>query len=283
MAQQPTSHDEDLQRLRRRIAAVERALNASQAELRQLFSLAKAQRKDLELAASIHRSLLPRPVRHERIDVDVRYIPIEQVGGDYCQVRFADQDICYITMCDVTGHGVGPALLATRVSSEVRNWILDGYAPCDMVRSLNTFILDHFSQTNLYLSFIAARIDLLRHQITWSGAGHPSPLLIRRDGTTVEALRSQNLLIGVLEECLAEQSEHTATVESGDRLLFYTDGLTEPEDAAGRQLGEAGLADIATVAMCVDLFDMADHILDHVAHYRHGPMDDKTLIVVEVK
>ncbi len=277
------TNDEDVERLRRRIAAKNRALNASRAELRKLFGLAKDQRRDLKLAACVHRTLLPEAVRHERIHLDVRYVPIEQVGGDYCQVRFPDPDTCYITMCDVTGHGVGAALLATRVSSEVRNWILGGLAPCDIVRSLNILILDHFSETNLYLSFIAVRIDLPRHQITWSGAGHPSPLLIRRDGTTVERLRSQNLLIGVSQECLADQPEGTATVEPCDRLVLYTDGLTEVEDAEGDQLGTDGLADIATVAMNVDLFDMADHILDRVSGHPHGPPDDKTLIVAELQ
>lgn len=52
--------------------------------------------RQLELAAKVQRSLLPQPVRHDLIYVDVRYIPIQQVGGDYCQVRFADQNTCYL-------------------------------------------------------------------------------------------------------------------------------------------------------------------------------------------
>jgi len=106
--------NEELDLLRRRCAKLERDL-----ERRRL-----AQEQRLRIAADVHRSLLPGPVRHDRIWADVRYIPIEEVGGDYCQIRFSDRSTCYITMCDVMGHGVGAALLATRVSSEVRYGIM---------------------------------------------------------------------------------------------------------------------------------------------------------------
>jgi serine phosphatase RsbU (regulator of sigma subunit) len=270
----PTTIDIDVGNLQQRLKEAERALEAKEARLE----------RQLELAAKVHNSLLPQPVRHERICVDVKYLPVEEVGGDYCQVRFADAGTCYITMCDVTGHGIGPALMAARVSSEVRHSILYGHSPRDIVSSLNRFCRDHFADTDLYLTFVAARIDLRRPQIIFSGAGHPSPLLIRRDGLTVERLKSQNPMIGVMDECLADEPESTTQLDSGDRLVFYTDGLTETADADGRYLGDDGLEKMAVGAMSVDLFDAADHILDRVSRHQQGPAtDDKTLIVVEIK
>ena len=272
--QQATTSDTEAEQLRRRLAAVEHELEAYRARLQWR----------LNLAADVHRSLLPNPVRHERILIDVRYVPIDQVGGDYCQVGFPDPETCYVTMCDVTGHGIGPALLATRVSSEVRSGIVYGRPPRDIVRSLNRFIYDHFYEANLYLSFVAAQIDLSRSRITFSGAGHPSPLLVRSNGTNVETLASQNPLIGVLKEILADEPEHTVELEPGDRLVFYTDGLTEAVDAEGHQLGTAGLTEIVSGGMTVELFEMADYVLEQVAHYSHGPPnDDKTLIVAEIR
>ncbi len=266
--------DDDIEKLRHRLAEAERALQVKQDKLAM----------QLRLATKVHSSLLPRPVRRERVSVDVRYQPAEEVGGDYCQVRFSDPDTCYITMCDVTGHGIGAALMATRVSGQVRHNIVHGCTPRDIVESLNRFICDHLAETELYLTFIAARIDLRSAQITWCGAGHPCPLLIRRSRGTVEQLNSQNSMIGIIEDCLSEEPEHTLPLQPGDRLLFYTDGLTETADADGRCLGTQRLSEIGLKAQPVSLFEAADHILERVASYQHGPAtDDKTLIVVEIK
>ncbi len=240
--------------------------------------------RQLELAAGIHRTLLPKPIRHDRIHVDLRYIPIESVGGDYCQVRFPDSNTCYITMCDVTGHGIAPALLAARVSSEVRHFIHQDLPPHQIVQSLNDFICEHFSETYLYLSFIASRIDLLHDRITWCGAGHPSPLLIRKQNQHVIPLVSQNPWIGIDQDILCPEPEHTLFLEAGDRLVYYTDGITETMNELGEELGVPGLIQFALHAQNENLFILADNILKKVTDFRHGPItDDKTLIVAEIK
>ncbi len=270
----PTAVDEEVDVLRRRVAELEQTLATTRERLHW----------KLQLAAQVHRSLMPHPFRDPRIWVDVRYVPIEEVGGDYCQVRFSDRQRVYFTISDVTGHGVGPALLAASASSEVRYSILYGREPRDVVRSLNSVICDHFAATNLYMTFFAARIDLEYRTITWSGAGHPSPLLVRRGGASVETLESQNPMIGISRDILCDVPEHTRSLSSGDRLLFYTDGLPETADAQGRRLGTRGLAEIAVGAASLDLFQMADHVLARVADHQDGPAtDDKTLIVAEMR
>lgn len=262
-----------LEQLRKRLSEIERALEVARAR----------RKRELCLAAKVHDSMLPKPVRHDRVLVDVRYVPVDEVGGDYCQARFSDWETLYVTVCDVTGHGIGPALLASRVSSEVRYGIVYGREPFEIVRSLNRFIITHFGETHLYLTFIVAQIDLVRRRVTWSGAGHPPPLLIRRDRRTIQLLKSQNLVIGVAEECLLNEPQHSLDLEPGDRLLFYSDGLTETTGPDGGLLGTDGLARIAVEALSRDLFDTADHILDQVARYQRGPTtDDMTLIVSEI-
>ena len=111
----------------------------------------------------------------------------------------------------------------------------------------------------------------------------PSPLLVRPD-RTVQQLESQNPLIGVYHEGFDDQPDGSLPLEPGDRLVFYTDGVTETADRAGRLLGTAGLAQIAAEAMSADLFQMADRILDQASLHQQGPpTDDKTLIVAEIK
>lgn len=257
----------------RRITELQRVIEAQQ----------KRAHQHLQLAAKVHRSLLPLPVRTDRIEVDVRYLPVDEVGGDYCQVRFPSENICYITICDVTGHGIGAALLATRVSSEVRHSVLSGKSPADVLDALNRFVCENFVEAGLFLTFLVVRIDLANREITWSGAGHPSPILLRTDGTTAR-LASQNLMLGVQPQCLAPEPEHRDHLEPGDRVLIYTDGVTELFDSTGSELGEGGLAALAVNATSDDLFGMTERILDQIVAFQHGPAtDDRTLILVGIK
>lgn len=270
----PGSHlHEDIDALLLRITELERALETSE----------QRQQWRLDLAAQNHRSLLPHPVRHDRISVDVRYQPIEEVGGDYCQVRFPDFNTCYVTMCDVTGHGVGAALLATRVSSEVRHAILAKQEPVEIVQMLNEFLDDHFSEAHLYLTFFAAKIDLAQRRVTYSGAGHPSPLLLRRANQEVEPLASQSPLVGVMRDALGDEPQHAVDFGPGDRLIFYTDGITETENEAHKQLGVVGLAQIGLDTFDLDLFETLDAMLQRIDAYQFGPAtDDKTILIAEM-
>lgn len=251
---------------------------------REVEHLRLKQQTRLTIAADVHRSLLPAPVRHDRIWIDVRYVPIEEVGGDYCQVRFPDRATSYVTMCDVMGHGVGAALLATRISSEVRYGIVYGREPRDIVHSLERFMGEHFSNTGLFLSFVAARIDLDRMELTWSGAGHPSPLLIRPEGRETQCLTSQNPVIGLSLPDSDKFHQDTVALNPGDRLFFFTDGIFEVLNAEERQLGIAGFAEVARSTMGCDLFEVADNVLKMIHDYQFGPnTDDQTLIVAEMR
>ncbi len=270
---QASTGDPEIAALRRRVRQLERALALSE----------EKQSWRLSLADQVHRSLLPKPIHEGRIRVDFRYLPIEGVGGDYCQVRFSDRVTCYITMCDVTGHGIGPALLATRVSSEVRHRILYGREPAEIVAAVDAFVREQFGETGLYLTFVAAKFDLERQTVTWCGAGHPSVLLSGAGGGRKRELESQNRLLGLDVAGCGAFIQDTAEVAPGDRLLFCTDGIIEAADAARKAFGVEGLWRGLAAAASLDLFEVADSLLHRVQAHEYGPpRDDKTLIVAEM-
>ena len=249
-----------------------------------LRQLREERAMNVDLASKTHRSLLPSPIRHPRIDVDVRHSPINSLSGDYCQVRFPDPSSCYVTMCHVNGPGVVPALLATRVSSEVRHFISDCLRPIEIVRSLNRFIHKHFRDARISVSFVAAQIDLDHRMIVFSGAGHPPILHLRSSDGSVRRLESRNALVGVKEDCLDDEPERTAKLVAGDRLLFFSHAITEATDAENQELGLDGLEHFASRTLDTELFDMSHRIMEQVAQYRDGPpRHDTTLIVAEIK
>jgi len=101
----------------------------------------------------------------------------------------------------------------------------------------------------------------------------------RYHGLLVAALKPR-----VRPHCLAAEPEHRSPLEPGDRVLFYTDGVTEVFDATGAELGEDGLAGFMLDAMTVEVSGMIDRILERVAAFQHGPVtDDRTLILFAVR
>lgn len=259
-----------------------------QAELadvkRHLAQQEEARRNDLRIAERVHRSMLPKPVRHDRIHVDTRYVPVEEVGGDYCQVLFPDDAICYISICDVTGHGLGPAMLATRFSSEVRRLVSLLLPPDEIVQKLNHFVFHNFMETRLQVTSFLTRFDFEKMSITFSGAGHPSALLIPHGSQSARSLDSQNMLIGVSEHCLSDRPSGTHRVSPGDRLIFFTDGVTETKGAEGKLLGTQELIHMATVTCAGDFASQADCLLEQINAFRVGPpLDDLTLILAQLQ
>jgi serine phosphatase RsbU (regulator of sigma subunit) len=252
----------------------------------ELFETRQLLHQQHKVAAQVHRSLLPTPLRHLRIDIDVRFLPAEPLGSDYYQVRIPHDDptACYITMCHVDGQGIAPALLASRISSEAKHFIEETFSPADMVHALNTFIYEHFHGTNIFASFMAARIDLNRRIVTYSGAGHPGAMLFRPDKGLVQRLTSQHRSIGVGPDILKGDSDRNVDMLAGDRLLFFAEGITRETSENGRPLGQSGLAEFAANAMNRGLFDMLDDMIEQACRFRDAPTkQDVTLVVAEIK
>jgi phosphoserine phosphatase RsbU/P len=234
---------------------------------------------ELDVAARVHGSFLPHPVRHPHIIIETRYLPANRIGGDYCQVLFPDDDHCCVTISDVTGHGVASALMASRVSSEVRYLVMQGKAPHEVVRDINGFVCRYFKESGLYLTLFITRLNLPERRLTYSGAGHPPQMLIHRNAAEPLFLGSQNMLIGVTEDGVWESSETSVKLDPGDRLLLYTDGLSETWDQK-EMLGIEGLARLAIRNRDREVADMADHIMIGVDEFRSGRAEDDMTMVL---
>jgi serine phosphatase RsbU (regulator of sigma subunit) len=165
----------------------------------------------------------------------------------------------------------------------VRYGILYRMEPADLVQSLQRFMVEYFERAELFLTFFAARIDFDGGEITWSGAGHPGPLLLSQ-GRAPQQFNSQNMPLGLDLPDAPEMRQDTATIQPGDRLFFFTDGLYEVADARGRQLGLDGFGKLAQSTMGDDLFDVADRLFREIRQYQYGPdTDDQTLVLAEIR
>ena len=96
-------------------------------------------RKDLKLAEQVQRSLVPKPVALPNLDVAVNYMPMIGLGGDFADIYYDGVENVYLTLVDVTGHGITAALLVNRISNEIRNFVRERREPAGILYNVNNF------------------------------------------------------------------------------------------------------------------------------------------------
>lgn len=197
--------------------------------------------QEITLARRIHRTLLPGDHEDERVRWAVRCREHDAFGGDYCTARYIGDDRLFLCVCDVTGHGLPAALLAGRINSFVHHEIENAAHPCDVVHHLNRFLTRNFSGLGVFATFFCALLDLRAGQIHYAGAGHPPALHTKKDVCAVHGLASGSPMLGVLDDERFSCGVCSRPLESGDRLLLYTDGLVEARDASGGYFDQSGL------------------------------------------
>lgn len=251
--------------LRARIGAGERILEMHCALRRsntlltetvdELQDMYDALERDLQEAKTLQQSLLREPfksVEHGNVSLLLR--SSGHVGGDLVGHFPAGENQLGLFALDVSGHGISSALMTARLagylsaSSPDHNVSLErlddgtytARAPKDVVFDLNDLILGEM-KTEHYFTLMLAIVDLATGKVTICQAGHPHPVVLRKDGR-VEQFGTGGFPVGLLMNVDFQQFE--LQLEEGDRLLILSDGVTECPDPAGQLLEEEGVKKI---------------------------------------
>lgn len=237
---------------------------------------------DLALAARVQQSLAPRSLVWGGIRVETFLNPARTIGGDFGLVSAHDDEHLTVLVCDVSGHGIGSALVANRLYAEILAEIRSGAAIGQMLDQLNSFVIQSIGSPSFLFTAAAARLDRGGRCMVFAGAGHP-PAMVVTPGEQPRLLESRSLVLGGLEDAVGPEPELHVRLAPGDRVVLYTDGLTEAFDSAGDMLGVEGLQKIVRETAQLPLCDMKETILNRVAAWRAGPAtDDMSLVLLEV-
>jgi len=260
-------------------------LKRTEMELRHSNSLLLARQRqmeeELQLAERVQQSLAPKSLRWGGVSIEAYYQPAWSIGGDYGLVNPGD-DRLDVLVCDVSGHGISSALVANRIYSETMAEIERGVELESILRHLNHFAVQNLASSTYYFTMAAARLDRQYRTLQFAGAGHPPAMLVRR-GESPRLLESRSMALGLFEDAVDSDATIEAPVRHGDRILIYTDGLTENFNSRREMLGVDGLAEIVRDASNLPLADMKQEILNRVAAWRTGPAaDDVSLVLVEI-
>lgn len=183
---------------------------------------------ELDIAAEYVRSLLPAPIKSQKICTNWMYEPSRQLGGDAFGYHWIDNDHFAIYLFDVCGHGVGPALHSVSALHALRFQTLPGtdfHEPEEVMESLNESfqMKDH---NDMYFTIWYGVYNVLRKEIKYAAAGHHAGYLVLPGGGDIE-LYTRNLMIGVDPDYKYEAS--SAFIDSNSSLYLFSDGVFEFE------------------------------------------------------
>jgi sigma-B regulation protein RsbU (phosphoserine phosphatase) len=167
---------------------------------------------------------LPAPLSTP-VATEWRYIPSASLGGDSFDYLWLDDDRLAIYLLDVSGHGVGPALLSISVMNMLRTRGLrdaDFGDPGSVLRALNDSF--QMSEHSMFFTMWYGVYSRRTCELSYAGAGHP-PSLLMAPGTPLRQLKSQGLVVGIMTG--QEYTTEVVAVPSGSRLLLYSDGVFE--------------------------------------------------------
>jgi hypothetical protein len=235
-------------------------------------------RKDTQPAAEIQQNLLPpRLARVEGADVAGGVLPGYDVGGDFFDYA-GNADGLWVVVADATGKGNSAAALSSLAIGALRAARRAGAGLQEAARLADEAVMA--LDMGLYLTAVLGSWDAIGQQLRWINCGHPSPLILHADGRVEELDGERTYPLGIrfTERVFPVL---TALVASGDRLLLYSDGVSERRTADGTRIGENGLRAILAKLGPRSAATMVRGIQDAVIAASRDPLrDDATLLVV---
>ncbi len=242
-------------------------------------------RNELELAASLQQAFLPHHLpKIDGITISWEYIPSSFLAGDMIDVIMLDDTHLAFYVLDVMGHGVSAALNAISINYLIR--------PSENVnerqRSLHpgnlfTYINEKFGDfllTESYFTLFYGVLDLTTMVLTYARGGHPAPILMHHDGG-ITYLNEGDMPLGLMKEVQFDDFE--VQLKPGDKLIIYSDGLTEVFNHEGEMFSTNGIARMMTKHKEVGIHQLTNEILSTVQDFSKSDQwtDDVTLLGLE--
>ncbi len=238
--------------------------------------------KDLRAARDVQMGLLPRELpQNDLIQAAAKYLTEDQVGGDYYDSFEICDGVYAITVADASGHGTPSALIMAMTKILLKTFAKEGVSPSDTLELVNQAIVNN-TKTNKFITVFYAILDTNEKKIHYTSAGHCPQLLLNKNTNISTELLSDGLFVGMFPAFNLDT--HSIEYTPGiNRLVLYTDGLTESTNNDETMYGMQRLENSSLSCLDRNLEDSLDKILQDQQRFihNHPKDDDLTLMIVD--
>lgn len=237
---------------------------------------------ELELSQIVQRALMPQQMPSvPGLELAAFSRPAEILGGDYFDFFHFNSGSFGVAIADVVGHGVSASILMSSLQTALRTMVPQSDSPAEVLQNINHFYIHNINLTTFITAFLA-HYDAQNHILTYSNAGHTSPLVIQRRADKEVWLKPTNAAIGLSEAYNPQPA--TAKLSPDDILLLYTDGITEVMNPNTEQFGMQRLADLVKNNSDLAAQDLVSVIRQAINRFSAGrPMaDDATMVAIKI-
>jgi PAS domain S-box-containing protein len=238
---------------------------------------------ELRLAGQVQQRLFPQgPPVVAGLDIAGAVFPAELACGDYFDYLALPSGEWAVAVGDVSGHGMGPALMMAETRAYLRAYLATGAPPASVFSDLNRTLSDDLASGN-FVTLMLASFDVHRRQLTWTNAGHTEALVLNRAGRLKVELTSTGPVLGVIRQ------GHYATagplaLDVGDVVLLLTDGIIETRNPRGEFFDQDLVLDAIRPHLGATAQAMSDRLFEALRVFAAGRAtdDDQTLVVCKV-
>jgi sigma-B regulation protein RsbU (phosphoserine phosphatase) len=232
--------------------------------------------KELEVAKRIQLSILPPAFpTSDHFRIAARYVPMTSVAGDFYDFLVAQGGKAGLLIADVSGHGVPAALIASMVKLAANSQPEHAAHPAKLLAGMNSTLCGNTQSQ--FVTAAYAHLDAHTGELCYAAAAH-LPLLLLRDGKVL-SIEENGLMLALFSS--ATYTSTTQRLKAGDRLLLYTDGIVEAENASEEQFGYERLHELLQESAKLTPDETADLILDRISKWSASQDDDRTVLVCD--
>ncbi len=245
----------------------------------QIGAQARRRQDQLNVAQKLQRDRMPSFFKQDIASFHSELKPAYELAGDFCDVFSLGRNTIAVVTGDVANKGVAASLMTFSLLSMFRNVAKTHKPPCEIMDAINTSLITQIKEDGWFATAFYARFNTSNGVFTYSSAGHELPIWYHADTGEVEMLETTGYPLGIFDSDRFRYETREIQMRQGDRIVFYTDGVTDAMDANGNRFGHEALRALVSELGELGANKLTSAVIDKVEEFTGGKEQRDDIIV----